>query len=132
MSVESNKAILRSAYEAVSRRDAGPLTAALADDIVWTIIGTTVMSGVSRGKNEVAEKIFGRLRARLADAPLRFEIDHMIGEGDWVVMLARGFAFAKDGQPYNNTYAITARFRDGRIVEMTDYIDTALIDRVLK
>jgi len=129
--VEANKALLRSAYEAVSRRDPGPLTEALSEDVVWTVIGTTRMSGTARGKKEVAEKIFVPLRASLSDAPLRFEIDRLIGEGEWVVMLARGYATTREGKPYNNTYAIVARFENGKIVEMTDYIDTALINEVL-
>lgn len=131
MSVDENKRILSGAYEAVSRGDPGPLAEALADDIVWTIIGSTALSGTSRGRDAVRQNIFARLRARLADGPIRFEIERLIGEDDWVVMLANGFATAKDGRPYNNVYAITASFSGGKIVEMRDYVDTALIDAVL-
>ena len=35
------------------------------------------------------------------------------------------------GLPYNNTYCIVARFVDGKIVEMTDYVDTELISTAL-
>jgi ketosteroid isomerase-like protein len=35
------------------------------------------------------------------------------------------------GRPYNNSYCIVGRIEDGRIVEMTDYIDTELITQNL-
>ena len=35
------------------------------------------------------------------------------------------------GEPYNNTYCIVAHVVDGRFVELTDYVDTDLMRRVL-
>ena len=127
---EQNKALLRRVYEEISRGNPALLMDTLADDIRWTIIGTTALSGVFNGKQEVAEKLAVPLRARL-DGPIAFTLDDFIAEGDQVVMRARGHATAKSGKPYNNSYCIVARIVDGRIREMTDYVDTALIDSAL-
>jgi ketosteroid isomerase-like protein len=35
------------------------------------------------------------------------------------------------GRPYNNVYCIVCRFADGKIQEMTDYVDTELITTAL-
>ena len=59
-----------------------------------------------------------------------FTLGDFIAEGNQVVMRARGRATAKSGKPYNNSCCIVARI-DGKIREMTDYVDTALIDRAL-
>jgi ketosteroid isomerase-like protein len=37
----------------------------------------------------------------------------------------------KDGQPYNNDYCLIYRLRDGRIVEIREYCDSALTEAVL-
>lgn len=126
----SNKALLRHVYEQVSRGNPAPLMAALAEDIRWTVIGTTALSGTFNGKQEVIDRLVAPLRARLA-GPVVFTLDDFISEGDQVVMRARGRATARTGKPYNNTYCIVARIAEGKIREMTDYVDTALIESAL-
>ena len=126
----ANKALLRHAYEEISKGNPAALMDSLADDIKWTIIGTTALSGTFNGKQEIADKLAIPLRARL-DGPIVFMLDDFIAEGDQVVMRARGRATSKSGKPYNNSYCIVARIVDGRIREMTDYVDTALIDSAL-
>jgi ketosteroid isomerase-like protein len=46
-------------------------------------------------------------------------------------IVATGKATAVSGRPYNNSYCIVARAVDDRLVEMTDYVDTGLINRAL-
>lgn len=126
----NNKALLRHVYEEISRGNPAALMAALAEDVSWTVIGTTALSGTFNGKQEVIDRLAAPLRARL-EGPLVFTLDDFIAEGDQVVMRARGRATSKTGKPYNNTYCIVARILDGKIKEMTDYVDTALIDAAL-
>jgi ketosteroid isomerase-like protein len=101
------------------------------ENIRWTIIGSTALSGVRQGKAEVVESLLKPLRARRADGPVVFEAERFIAEGEHVVMQAKGRATARSGAPYNNTYCIVARIVDGKIVEMIDYVDTELITQVL-
>jgi uncharacterized protein len=131
MTVAENKQVLAHAYGELSKGNPGALLDALADDVEWTIIGTTALSGVCRGKAEVLEKLFGGLRARLAPGPIVFTPERFIAEGAHVVMQAKGKATAKSGKPYNNTYCIVARIEAGKIKEMIDYIDTELITSAL-
>jgi ketosteroid isomerase-like protein len=70
---EDNKALLRHVYEELSKGNREPLLEALADDISWTIIGTTVVSGTYRGKKDVFEKLFVPIRARLS-SPIVFRL----------------------------------------------------------
>ena len=131
MSAVENRRLLEHAYAEASKGNGGALLDALADDVVWTIIGTTVLSGVYRGKAEVMAKLFGGLRARLAPGPIVFTPECFIAAGAYVLMQAKGKATAKSGKPYYNTYCIVARIEDGKIREMIDYIDTELITSAL-
>jgi uncharacterized protein len=127
----TNKQLLRHVYAEISKGNVQPLLDSLADDVEWTIIGSTALSGTSRGKQEVIDKLLKPIRARLADAPIVFQPERFIAEGEYVVMQAKGRATALSGKPYNNTYCIVCRIVDGKVKEMVDYIDTELITSAL-
>ena len=131
MSTTANKALLEGIYAEISQGNVQPLLDSLADDVRWTIIGRTFLSGTFQGKQEVIDKLLKPLRARLAEGPVVFQVDRFIAEGDYVVMQAKGRATARSGKPYNNTYCIVCRIVDGKIKEMTDYVDTELITSAL-
>ena len=125
-----NKALLRHIYTEASRRNSSPLLETLAEDAVWTIIGSTFLSGTFRGKDAILTRLLGPLAASTENG-VTFTIERLIAENDHVVLIANGTATAKTGRPYNNSYCIVARFTDGKIVAMTDYIDTELITSAL-
>ena len=131
MDTAANKQLLQDIYAEISRGNPQLLLDSMADDIQWTIIGSTALSGTSHGKQEVIDKLLKPLRARLADGPIVFQPDRFIAEGEYVVMQARGRATARSGKPYNNTYCIVCRIVDGKVKEMIDYVDTELITSAL-
>ena len=131
MDTVANKQLLQDIYAEISRGNPQLLLDSMADDIQWTIIGSTALSGTSHGKQEVIDKLLKPLRARLADGPIVFQPDRFIAEGEYVVMQARGRATARSGKPYNNTYCIVCRIVDGKVKEMIDYVDTELITSAL-
>lgn len=126
MGAAGNKELVRHLYGELSRGNSQPLREHLAADVVWTIIGSTRLSGTFRGRDEVTGKLFAPLAAALG-SPIRFDVGRLIAEGDIVVMEARGEATSAAGQPYNNQYCIVFRLADGKLAEVTDYVDTELI-----
>src|SRR5262245_62578257 len=88
MTAADNKALLEGVYAEISKGNVQPLLDSLADDVRWTIIGRTFLSGTAHGKQEVIDRLLKPLRARLADGPVVFEVDRLIAEGDYVVMEA--------------------------------------------
>lgn len=131
MDTTANKQLLQDLYAQISRGNLQPLLDSMADDIQWTIIGSTALSGTSRGKQEVIDKLLRPIRARLADGPIVFQPERFIAEGEYVVMQAKGRATALSGKPYNNTYCIVCRIVDGKVKEIVDYVDTELITSAL-
>jgi uncharacterized protein len=125
-----NKELVRYLYAEVSKGNPGPLREHMAPDITWTIIGSTKLSGTFHGADEVTTKLFGGLRAAL-DGPIQFFFDRFIAEDDFVVMEAHGKAKTTDGRPYENRYCIIFRIVDGRLREVTDYVDTELVTSAL-
>lgn len=109
--------------------DAGPdRWGHFSPEFRWRMIGTTPVSGVMIGIAGVAERMapFG---ARMAS--LRVIVDDVIAEGDRFVKIAHSEGMTVDGMPYRNDYATVFRFEGEQIVDVVEYLDTALIERVV-
>ncbi len=130
MSGTANKQIVLDFYAAGARGDMDGCFALLADDIVWTNIGTTSVSGTYRGKQALFEQLLGPLFARLK-AGISTSVENLIAEADMVVAQTTGTAETIDGVPYKNTYCQVMRIRDGKIAEVKEYFDTQLAASVL-
>ena len=59
-------------------------------------------------------------------------VDMFLKLGDIVVVEARGQVMTKSGQPYNQTYCYVLRLSDGQVQELTEYLDTDLVNQVLQ
>jgi ketosteroid isomerase-like protein len=126
-----NKALVQAIMDARSRRDNAPFLAAMADDFVWRIIGSTAWSGEYVGKNEVMERLLKPLVAQLT-APTHLTATNILADGDHVVVQCHGDATTVSGQRYANTYCFVIRIAAGQLRELTEYMDTALVERVLQ
>ena len=65
MSSEHNKAVVRKAIDALSRGDMAGFLADAADDVSFTLIGSTPLSGTIRGKNTIEQGLTTILGERL-------------------------------------------------------------------
>jgi ketosteroid isomerase-like protein len=131
MSTIEKKALVQKIMEARSRRDHEPFVAAMADDFVWRIIGSTAWSGEYTGKADVRERLLNPLYAQFV-APSRITAKRILADGDYVVVQCEGDATTVSGERYANSYCFVIRIADGRLRELTEYMDTALVDRVLR
>lgn len=130
MGIAENKQLIRRLYDELNDGNTQPFIERMADDIQWTVIGTTKFSGTIVGKQNVIDKLVSRVESRL-DEPTVATIKNIIAEGDHVVVESSGKATTKTGKPYNNTYCEIYRFSNDKIQEVTIYLDTALIEAVL-
>lgn len=125
-----NKQHLEAVFAELSTGNTRPFRDLLADDIRWTVIGTTAWSRIYVGKRTVIEELFTPLFARFADT-YTSTAHRMIAEGDHVVIECRGKVTTKAGQPYHNAYCYVCTLAAGKITELVEYCDTALIAAVL-
>lgn len=130
MSAETNKALLQQIFAALAWGDRRPYAAALADDFTWIVPGQHAWSGVWRGRETVARDLLAPLFAQFAGKYTN-EAKSFIAEGDRVVVECQGHVKTKAGEAYNNSYCLIYRLRDGKIVELVEYLDSALAERVL-
>ena len=125
-----NKAVIEAAFADLERGDGKRLWEAVADDVVWITPGHTAWSGTYRGKANVMAQIFEPLWAQL-EGRVTFRTERIVAEGDVVAVECRGRAVTKRGKAYNNSYCLIYRFAGGKIVELTEHMDTQLVEDVL-
>ena len=130
MGAAENKQLIETMFAELSRGNGAGYLEQLADDVRFTIIGSTKFSGTFDGKQDVVNRLLMPLMAAL-EGGLEVTPDRLVAEGDTVVVQAHGRSTTKTGKPYNNTYCIVARIVDGKLKELVDYVDTELITSAL-
>jgi ketosteroid isomerase-like protein len=102
----------------------------MADDFCWTVTGSTKWSGAYRGKQAVLAELLRPLSSQFADQYTN-TAHRFIAEDDYVVVECRGRVTTREGMPYNNTYCFVCRIADGKLRELTEYLDTELVTAAL-
>jgi ketosteroid isomerase-like protein len=130
MSQSDNKQLIERIYQALSAGNSAPFVEALADDVRWTMMGTTSWSGIYDGKQAVLTELLRPLRAQWADR-YTASAERVVADGDIVVAQVRGRVTTVAGERYDNSYCFIFRIAGGKIREMTEYLDTDLVNRAL-
>ena len=130
MGVAENKNLIESFFHAGNRGDLDRCLELVDEHIKWTNIGSTKYSGTFLGKqaliNDLLGPVFGKLKAGISST-----VGNVVAEHDFVVVQSRGHAETVDGRQYNNTYCHVFKIRNGKISEVTEYMDTELVSAVL-
>jgi ketosteroid isomerase-like protein len=129
MTADENKRLIQSAFDAWARGQGEGFWRLLSDDAQWTIAGTSLLAGTYT-RSRFVEEALRPIGARLAQ-PITPTVQSIVADDDMVVVLWKGHATARDGQPYDNQYSWHLRFRDGAIVEATAFFDGATLDDLL-
>jgi uncharacterized protein len=130
MSTVDNKKLIETIFASVAAGDRTLFVESLADDVTMRVTGQYSWSQTFKGKEALLRDLYGYLGTLLAEGrrtiPQRF-----IADGDHVVMEAVGEMRTKAGVPYNNDYCLIYRLKDGKIVEIREYCDSALTEKIL-
>jgi len=126
MGAAENKQLIQNMFAELSKGNAEAFLGNMADDVRFTIIGTTKYSGTFNGKQELISKLLGPLSSQL-EGGLTITPENFIADGDHVAMQARGQSKTKTGKSYNNTYCQVFRIANGKVKEVVEYLDTELV-----
>jgi len=131
MSASDNKRIMQGVFDQLARGNGKPFGELMAEDFCWTITGTTPWSRSYRGRQavyrELLEPLYSQFAGRYTNTAQR-----ILADGDHVVVECRGQVTTRAGKPYNNTYCFVIRMEQGRMKELTEYLDTGLVSAALE
>lgn len=131
---DANIALATRYYEALERGDFEALAALHSDDVAFNLLGSTPVSGRWESKAEcfgplVADAVVGKLEPETIQFSRKWRI--MCADDDRVVGIMKGGGMGKNGHDYLQTYCQIMTIRDGLIVELHEFFDTALVELAL-
>lgn len=134
MSREQNIELLNRYFSAMSAGDWETVEAMYHDDIVVHMAGSTPASGRLEGKAAVtgdliAQQVHAALDVGKMHFAKRWKI--MCADDERVVAIMEGGGPTLGGDDYDQVYCEIFRFRDGKVIEMHAFFDTALAERAL-
>ena len=112
---QPNSEIVRRFHAAQGQGDGAAVMEALADNVVWHVPGTNVLSRDYRGKAEVAG-FFAKVR-ELSGGSIRTELLDLLDGETFGIALVRVFA-EREGKTLDGQFqAFTYRIENGKIAE---------------
>lgn len=128
-SAHANDALVRAAFDDW-RAGTGSVFDLLTEDAQWMVAGDSPVSGIYRSKQDFMDRAVAPITARLA-TPIVPEVEHVVAQGDVVVVIWRGAARAHDGTPYTNHYAWHMVLDGGKIIRVVAFLDTWALDALM-
>src|SRR5882757_4916120 len=116
-----NKELVAAFFSTLNRGDVAALVAAYAEDGHLMTMGNTLISG--RYTKEQIKQAAGGI-FQVFPKGIHFTIRAMTAEGDRVAVEAESEGLHVSGQRYSNQYHFLFRLRDGKVVELKEYMDT--------
>jgi uncharacterized protein len=127
---DQNQKLLEHAFAQTALGNGRAFLDALADDATWTIVGSTPWSQTYQGKLSIVKNLLKPLNAQFA-ASNTIVAHHFLAVGEHVVVQAHGKNQTRSGKAYENSYCWVFKCGHGKVVEIIEYADTALIEAVL-
>ena len=124
---DQNKTITKEFFEALSNGSDKYLDFYTDESIIWTAGGNAI--GGTRTKKEVVS--FAQNILSAFPTGITFNITGLTAENERVAVEISGEAIHASGETYNNQYHFLLRIKDGKILELKEYMDTQLAAKIL-
>ena len=124
---EENKNIAIKFFEALSSGSETYLDYYNDDSIIWTAGDNSI--GCTRTKQEIVDFAQGILSA--FPEGIKFNITGLTAENERVAVEVSGKAIHASGKDYNNKYHFLLKIKNGKILELKEYMDTQLAAKIL-
>ena len=98
----------------------------LAEDGTYTVIGTTPASGTYHGRKDLFDRLIPVLAGFVVPPTLTW--GKPIIDGDRAVLLASGSGVGPTGPYHQPNYAFVVRVKDGLFAEVTEFMDTMMLE----
>lgn len=116
MTEEEKKNLATRFIAAIRARDAGMFRTIMTDDVVWSLPGTSIVSGLAHGVPGILKRA-----ETLVGYGVSLEILHVVLGYEGVALLLHNTG-KRDGRVLDEYLTTVCAFRDGRIARLDTYI----------
>lgn len=126
----SNLEIVRATYEGSSAENGKNLLAALAPDAEWTEAAGFPYAGTYKGVDNILSGVFHRLATEWTG--YNAKVHTFLEDGDRVAAFGLySGTYNATGKSFTATFAHLYHLKDGKIVRMEQYVDSAKVREAL-
>lgn len=131
MSTTTPLDIIRATYEGPSEENGKNLLAALAPDATWTEAAGFPYAGTYTGPDAIIANVFHRLATEWIGYSA--QVHTYLADGDRVAAFGvYSGTYRATGKSMTATFAHLYRLKDGKIVSMEQYVDSAMVREALQ
>ena len=129
--MEITSDIVREIFKGLENGDGAAFFEHVADNVDWIVEGTHPLAGHYLSKKAFIEGTFTKLSQVLPNGAQLHVEDLLVKDNEAVVEL-HSLATAKNGLRFDNRYCWVVYFRDGVIVRVRAYLDSAMVARLFE
>jgi len=129
--MEITSASVREIFKGLENGDGAAFFEHVADNVDWIVEGTHPLAGHYLSKKAFIEGTFTKLSQVLPNGAQLHVEDLLVKDNEAVVEL-HSLATAKNGLRFDNRYCWVVYFRDGVIVRVRAYLDSAMVARLFE
>jgi ketosteroid isomerase-like protein len=122
---------VREIFKGLENGDGAAFFEHVADNVDWIVEGTHPLAGHYRSKNAFREGTFAKLSQVLPNGA-QLHVEDLLVKDDEAVVELHSLATAKNGLRFDNRYCWVVYFRDGVIVRVRAYLDSAMVARLFE
>ena len=129
MAITSDR--VRNIFKGLENGDGAAFFEQVADDVDWTVMGTHPLAGQYASKQAFIAGTFAKLGQVLPQGA-QLHVENVVVQDDQAVVELHSLATAKNGMRFDNRYCWVVYFRDGVIVRVRAYLDSAMVARLFQ
>jgi uncharacterized protein len=122
---------VREIFKGLENGDGAAFFKQVADDVDWIVMDTRPLAGHYRSKQAFLEGTFAKL-GRVLPQGAQLQVENLIVKDDQAVVELHSLATAKNGMRFDNRYCWVVYFRNGVIVRVRAYLDSAMVARLFE
>jgi ketosteroid isomerase-like protein len=122
---------VREIFKGLENGDGAAFFEHVADNVDWIVEGTHPLAGHYFSKKAFIEGTFAKLSQVLPNGA-QLHVEDLLVKDDEAVVELHSLATAKNGLRFDNRYCWVVYFRDGVIVRVRAYLDSAMVARLFE
>ena len=122
---------VREIFKGLENGDGAAFFEHVADNVDWIVEGTHPLADHYRSKKAFREGTFAKLSQVLPNGA-QLHVEDLLVKDDEAVVELHSLATAKNGFRFDNRYCWVVYFRDGVIVRVRAYLDSAMVARLFE
>lgn len=132
MSTSTEKQVYQAFSDAVNSGDLAGAFQNATEDITFRPIGSHPDFGREfTGMQDILENCWMKIFQHIDENGVAITVSDIVAADGIAIAQFNGKAKGRSGMEYNNDYVHVARFRDGKICSITEYLDTDLLYKLL-